>query len=261
MASARATNNGLRTRCTRRTAPAGRSALQARGAARPPDVDFALLPPTSDRTSAPLDPSTADGLAHAERGDWHAAATAFDAALARVDVARDADDARLAAALTNLGQARAYLGALDDASALLERSVAVRERLVAAGSADGAVVARGLVDLAAVHAAAGRRDDAVAALQRAHGSLGTPVGGLAEAVAGGLALLGADAPRFMDTGREPEPPHIVDTPVAAPDEATVFDFEPAGGDFETLDAFEPTAIEEDDDPRPAAGALPWIELD
>ena len=151
-------------------------------------MDLDLLDTASDRAPAPLDPHTAAGLAHAARGDWHAAAIEFVAAL--WDAESLGDDARLAVALTNLGQARAYLGALDEASTLLTRSVAARERLVAASAAPGDTLARGLVDLAAVQGAAGDRDAARQALQRAAAHATGP---LATAIADGLAQLGGRA--------------------------------------------------------------------
>jgi tetratricopeptide (TPR) repeat protein len=147
-------------------------------------------------TLDPIDENAgmADGLRHAARGDWHAAASAFDAALAAIDVPGASGrerDARLAAAVTNLGHARAYLGALDEAATLLARSVAIRERLVADGAAGPLVAARGLTDLAAVRAAAGDADGAREALTRA-----TPLTDGDEAitrvVAEGLALLGGE---------------------------------------------------------------------
>jgi tetratricopeptide (TPR) repeat protein len=156
-------------------------------------VDLEFLDPTGEPAPPPPDLHTAAGLAHAARGDWHAAALDFAAALwdAESGGGADADaaDARRAAALTNLGQARAYLGALDEAATLLERSVAAREALVARGAAEPAVVARGLTDLAAVQAAAGDRERAAETLRRAQ-----RVGGDAARVAEALALLGGGAP-------------------------------------------------------------------
>jgi len=140
-----------------------------------------------------LDP--VDGLALAARGDWHAAAAAFDSALAAAE--RDTDsgpraarNARLAAVLTNLGQARAYLGALDDAAVLLARSAALREALVEGGHAGAVVAARGLTDLAAVHAAAGDMLAARHALERAKTLLGEGAPELAALIAEGLRLVG-----------------------------------------------------------------------
>jgi len=136
-----------------------------------------------------------DGRVLAARGDWHAAAAAFDSALA--DAERDTDsapratrNARLAAVLTNLGQARAYLGALDDAAVLLARSAALREALVEGGHAGPPVAARGLIDLAAVHAAAGDALAALHALERARTLLGDADPALAAQIDDGLRLLG-----------------------------------------------------------------------
>lgn len=157
----------------------------------------------ADAATAPaLDPHTSQGLAHAAAGDWHAAALAFEAAVDAAereriaDVSRDHDahEARLAAALTNLGQARAHQGALESAVALLRRAVAVRERMGAARTVGPLVMARALVDLAAVLGAAGASDEARTALTRAR-DLTAGVGGpLAEAIADGLAQLDAASP-------------------------------------------------------------------
>lgn len=101
----------------------------------------------------PLDIETERGLGLATRGDWHAAEEAFAAALAAAE--RGGDEVALAVALTNLGHARAYLGALTEAAELLARSAAVRRSLAARGEVGAAVAARGYTDLAAVQAAAG----------------------------------------------------------------------------------------------------------
>jgi tetratricopeptide (TPR) repeat protein len=145
-----------------------------------------------------LDPvdslDTADGLALAARGDWHAAATVFEAALdaAEHDQAssRAERNARLAAALTNLGQARAYLGALDEAAALLARSAALREALVSAGRAGVAVAVRGHMDLAAVYGASGDVAVARESLRHARTLLGDADPALARQLDEGLTLLG-----------------------------------------------------------------------
>ena len=135
-----------------------------------------------------------EGLSLAARGDWHAAAAVFEAALDAAErdqsASRAERNARLAAALTNLGQARAYLGALDEAATLLARSAAVREALVSAGRAGVAVAVRGHVDLAAVYGAAGDVAVARETLRHARTLLGGADGALAERVDEGLALLG-----------------------------------------------------------------------
>ncbi len=125
------------------------------------------------------DSDTERGLALAARGDWHAAATAFEAALVRAE--RGSDLVVLAAALTNLGQARAYLDALHDAAELLTRSVEARNALVERAAARPAIAARGYCDLAAVQAAAGDGVAAIATLERARTALGAPEPGSADA--------------------------------------------------------------------------------
>lgn len=160
-------------------------------------LDYSL-DSTCAATEPALDLYTRHGLAHAAAGDWHAAAQAFESAVDAAereriaDVSRDHDahEARLAAALTNLGQARAHQGALESAVALLRRAVAVRERMSTAKSAGALVVARALVDLAAVLGASGAADEAHATLLRAQALAAGSGSALEGAIADGLAQLG-----------------------------------------------------------------------
>ena len=166
-------------------------------------LDFTDTPTTGDEA---LDPHTMRGLEHAAAGDWHAAAQAFEMAVDTAereriaDVSRDHDahEARLAVALTNLGQARAHQGSLDVATALLRRGLAVRERMAATGAAGPLIVARTLVDLAAVVGAGGETDEARDILVRAEALAGTTGGPLQHAILDGLAMLGAPAAATAD---------------------------------------------------------------
>jgi tetratricopeptide (TPR) repeat protein len=159
-------------------------------------LDITDAPATAAADEA-LDPYTARGLEHAAAGDWHAAAQAFEMAVdvaerERIaDVSRDHDahEARLAAALTNLGQARAHQGSLDVAVALLRRGVAVRERMHATGAAGSLVVARALVDLGAVLGAAGETAEARDVLRRAQTLAAGARSALVAAIGDGIALL------------------------------------------------------------------------
>jgi len=206
-------------------------------------VDLPLIDLTSDRTGASLDPQSAEGLTLAARGDWHAAAESFAVELTAAELA--GDDVRLAVALTNLGQARAHLGAMDDAAALLARSVEARMRLVAAGEAGPSVAMRGLVDVAAVRAAAYDPGAARDALHRARALSDGSDAALMYVVAQGIALLD-DATRHDAVLDEPfaEAAHAAGAPALAlaAIDAEAWEVEPAAIQWAVDADAEPEAL-------------------
>ncbi|GJG88267.1 hypothetical protein tb265_34480 [Gemmatimonadetes bacterium T265] len=122
-------------------------------------IDSLLFLP--DVVDLPADDPNVTDVRHAGFAD---AAFADDPG---VTTARDDAEAAAAVAATRDGHAHAACEAWDDAAAALERSAAMRDRLVEAGLAGPVIAVRGWADVSSARVAAGDVDAARSAFARA----------------------------------------------------------------------------------------------